>query len=275
MYTDSHNHTCHFSPDAEMSISDLFTYAVKAKLPRIAITEHYDDDYPHDLDDGKPQKFDLNQFNESFQIWKKLCPETLDLTMGIELGYQEHLVNRIDNIASTLPFDSIILSNHLFEGKDVYFYPECYKKYDKATLHKLYVEQLAKMAEEVNNYNIIGHYDYINRYCKKRNLTVKYEDCPKEFDRLFEALISKERSLEINTRSIHKNIQKKNASFMPDKNILLRYKQMGGKMLTLGSDSHTTNTLGIHFEETGEYLKSLGFECNYYFKAGKPYEEAF
>ena len=31
MYTDSHNHTCHFSPDAEMSISDLFTYAVKAK----------------------------------------------------------------------------------------------------------------------------------------------------------------------------------------------------------------------------------------------------
>ena len=61
---------------------------------------------------------------------------------------------------------------------------------------------------------------------------------------------------------------------MPDPEILNRYKAMGGKMITLGSDSHTPGTLGVHFAETAEYLKSLGFESNFYFKNRMPHEEA-
>lgn len=272
MLTDSHNHTCHFSSDAEMSISELISGCSQRGISRIAITEHYDYDYPHI--EEPVQTFDINQFVQAFEVWKKLSSSSLDLSMGIELGYQSHIASIIDEVSLSAPFDSVILSNHLIDGKDVYFYPECYKIYSKEELHRKYIAILAEMAEKCSAYNIIGHYDYINRYCKKRNCYVLYSDCPKEFDALFETIISKGKSLEINTRSIHKLKQKKAKCVMPDSELLMRYKDMGGKMITLGSDSHTTSTLGIHFEETAEYLKSLGFKSNIYFKNRMPHEEA-
>ena len=271
MYTDSHNHTCHFSSDAEMSISDLISACQKREIPRVVITEHYDIDYPHPEEPS--QVFDINQYIEAFEVWKRLCPNNLELLMGIELGYQEHLAAEIDKISASFNFDSVILSKHLFEGKDVFFYPECYHKYEPAELHRRYIADLSEMAEKCNNYNIIGHYDYINRYCKRRKIRVLYSDCPAEFDRLFEVIIAKEKSLEINTKSIHKALHKKSGEYMPDIEILKRYKEMGGKMITLGSDSHTTNSLGVHFEETAEYLKECGFEYNTYFVNRRPHTE--
>lgn len=271
MLTDSHNHTCHFSSDAEMSISELITGCVQNNIKRVVITEHYDYDYPHK--EEPPQTFDIHQYIEAFEVWKKLS-SNVELNMGIELGYQSHIADIIDEVSLSAPFDSVILSNHLIDGKDVYFNTECYKLYTKEELHKKYISVLAEMAEKCNNYNIIGHYDYINRYCKKRNCNVLYSDCPEEFDRLFEIIIAKGKSLEINTRSIHKLIQKKSKMTMPDPEILKRYQAMGGSMITLGSDSHTTPTLGIHFEETATYLKSLGFKSNFYFKKRMPHEEA-
>lgn len=271
MYTDSHNHTCHFSSDAEMSISDFLGACRKNNIKRIVITEHYDMDYPHPEEPS--QIFDIDQYVEAFAVWKKLCPSDLELNMGIELGWQPHLASSIDKIAASYDFDSIILSKHIFEGKDVFYYPECYKIYETSELHRKYIESLAEMAEKCNNYDIIGHYDYINRYCKKRKIKVMYDDCPEAFDKLFEVIISKNKSLEVNTKSIHKAMQKKTEDYMPDSKILLRYKEMGGKMITLGSDSHTPNTLGIHFDITGEYLKSLGFTDNTYFVKRKPFFE--
>ena len=270
MITDSHNHTCHFSADAEMSISEFLDTCVKRNIKRAVITEHYDYDYPHK--EIPPQTFDIAQFYDAFKLWKKLSTD-VELCLGIELGYQPHIVDKIEEISNMLPFDSIILSDHLLEGKDVYFYPECYKKYTKEELHKLYISVLTEMADRCNGYDIIGHYDYINRYSKKRNTQVLYSDCPEQFDNFFEVLISKEKSLEINTKSVYKLKQKKCHNVMPDKEILLRYKEMGGKMITLGSDAHKESSVGICFEETCEYLRSLGFKTNTYFIGRKPYEE--
>ena len=145
MYTDSHNHTCHFSSDAEMSISELILEANSLGIPRIAVTEHYEMDYPHK--DLPPQYFDPSQYNEAFDVWRKLCTSGTTLLMGIEIGYQPHLVSKIDNLAASLPFDTVILSNHLIDGIDVYFNKECYKQ-PKEELHRKYIGILAEMAEK-------------------------------------------------------------------------------------------------------------------------------
>ena len=270
MITDSHNHTCHFSSDAEMSISELIDSCVSRNIKRAVITEHYDYDYPHP--EIPPQVFDLAQYYDAVKLWKKLSND-VEINMGIELGYQPHVADKIEEISKMFPFDSIILSVHVLEGKDVYYYPECYKKYTKEELNRKYIEVLVEMADRINGYDIIGHYDYINRYSKKRNAKMLYSDCPKEFDNLFEILITKEKSLEINTKSIYRSRQKKHTDIMPDKEILLRYKDMGGTMITLGSDAHKKGSVGILFEETGEYLRSLGFKTNTYFIGRKPFEE--
>ncbi|MCQ2533156.1 MAG: histidinol-phosphatase HisJ family protein [Clostridia bacterium] len=265
MVADTHNHTCHFSFDAEMSIYELMTSAKEKGISNIAITEHYELGFDDQL-------FDIDQYSKAFVTWKDLSKDKVKLLMGVEFGYQKHLAKEVDVLAKTAPFDQIILSNHLVDGQDIYYYRDCYKR-PKNELYGEYIDVMAEMADICNEYDIIGHYDYINRYSNHRNSQIFYEDCPKSFDRLFEVMIAKNKCLEINTRSIHKMKQRKIKEYMPDKAVIKRYMDMGGKMISLGSDSHTPNTLGIHFEETIDYLKELGINEVYHFENRKPVAE--
>ena len=271
MITDSHSHTLPYSPDAHMYIDELITKAKSLGIPRVGITEHYEIDmvYP----DNEVMLFDLDDYDREFVKWKAECPEGLSLLKGIEFGYQTHTARAIDIVASCHDFDVVILSNHNFRGEDVYFSKIVYDLPIKAR-HAEYIGIMAEMCENCNNYDIAAHYDYINRYNPDDKATVCYEDCPDEFDRFFEAIIFKNKSLEINTSSINSLIAKGNPNPMPDPAILKRYKEMGGTMITLSSDAHRSEALAQHFNMTREYMKSMGFYENTYFIGHVPHTEA-
>lgn len=272
MLTDNHNHTKFFSPDAKMSIEEMNAACISNNVKRLAITEHYEIDYPY-KNDPLWKLFDIKKYQESFTEWKKALAPQVELLWGIELGFKEGIEKEIDDIGAKYSFDSVILSAHLFEEKDFYFDREVYERYSKNELITKYVELLVSMADKCNNYCTIGHYDYINRYSSWEDPAIYYSICPKQFDNLFEILASKEKSLEINTRSIFKMMQKNSINVLPDKELLLRFKDVGGRLISLGSDSHTSDTIGFYFNEVGEYLKSLGFDNVCYFKNMKPYQE--
>ena len=271
MFTDSHSHTLPYSPDARMTIDKLVAKAKSLGIPRVGITEHYEIDmiYP----DDEVMLFDLDEYDREFLKWQSDAPQGLTLLKGIEFGYQSHTARAIDIIASCHDFDVVILSNHNFRGEDVYFSKIVYDVPLKDR-HAEYIGIMAEMCENCDNFDIAAHYDYINRYNPDDQVTVRYEDCPSEFDRFFEALITKNKSLEINTSSINSLIKKKNPSVMPDPAILKRYQEMGGSMITLSSDAHSAEALAQHFDITAEYLKSLGFKENTYFIKHVPHREA-
>lgn len=274
MLADGHNHTLEFSPDAKMTIDELISAARAKKLTAAGITEHYELDNPDPEDNI--QTYDLDLYDKTFEEWRAKCPDDLILLKGIEFGYQTHTGREIDRIAAEHDFDTVILSNHLFRGVDVYFSEEAHLV-PKKERHAEYIGVMAEMCERLDNYTVAGHYDYISRDRRSsaEDSFVLYEDCPKEFDRLFEALISKEKSLEINTRSILKIGEKGSKRIFPDDKLLKRYKDMGGKLISLGSDSHTSDTLSLLFPETIEYLKSLGFNEACYFRKKRPVIEPF
>lgn len=269
MITDGHNHTKHFSPDAGQTIEELVAEAKSKGFKRIGITEHYEIDYP---DDGLNWMFDLNEYDRVFEDWRKNAGD-FELLKGIEFGYQTHVAEEIDKTSLIIPFDVVLLSVHLFRGKDFYVDRECYEM-PACDLHKEYIGLMAEMCEKCDNFNVAAHYDYINRYTDKKSDFVTYDECPKEFDRFFEALISKEKALEINTKSIQKHKDGGFSRCLPDAAILNRYKEMGGKLITLGSDSHFPGTFAVCFNDAVEYLKSLGFTETVYFKDRKPYFES-
>ena len=274
MLADGHNHTLEFSPDAKMTIDELISAATAKKLTAVGITEHYELENPDPEDNI--QTYDLDLYDRTFEEWRAKCPKELKLLKGIEFGYQTKTGPEIDRIAAEHDFDTVILSNHLFRGVDVYFSEEAHLV-PKNERHAEYIGIMAEMCERLDNYTVAGHYDYISRDQRSsaEDSFVLYEDCPKEFDRLFEALISKEKSLEINPRSILKIGEKGSKRIFPDDKILKRYKDMGGKLISLGSDSHTPDTLGLLFPETIEYLKSLGFSEACYFVKKRPVIEPF
>jgi histidinol-phosphatase (PHP family) len=261
MITDSHVHTKHFSGDGKMTVDELMEAARVQGLGSLVITEHYDDDFPHDMEG--PMIFDLNVYHSTYLKWLEAAPEGLGIRLGIELGYQPQLVDRYSELSTRIPFDSIILSNHLFDGKDPYFFRECYNR-DKRVLHEEYILSLAEMAERCDFYDILGHFDYIVRYSSHPDPIMRYKDCPEAFDRLFIALIEHGKSLEINTRTIQKLRRAGviDLESFPDSDALLRYRELGGKRITLGSDAHETSSLALLFDETIRYLRGLGFEYN-------------
>ena len=269
MITDGHNHTKHFSVDAGQTIDELIRAAKDKRFTRIGITEHFEIDFP---EDGLDWQFDLNEYNETFRSWQKKAGKGLELLKGIEFGYQTHVAAEIDRTASLIPFDVVLLSVHLFRGKDFYADRECYKIPAKE-LHKEYIGIMAEMCEKCSNFDVAAHYDYINRYTDNLNDFVTYDECPEEFDRFFEALISKDKALEINTKSIQKHKERGFARTLPDPALLNRYREMGGKMICLGSDSHFDGSFAVCFEDAIEYLKNLGFTETVYFKDRKPYFE--
>lgn len=269
MRADNHNHTCHFSADAKMTIDELIDASVAASIDVVAVTEHYD----YDLDDpeGNDFTFDIPSFIGSFEEWKSKCPSNLKLVKGIEIGYQYNIVDIIENVASSAPFDVVLLSNHIYHGKDVYYLGDGYKDTDKRVRHNEYINVMAEMCERCSNFDIAAHFDYINRYNPDKEEYLLYDDCPEAFDRFFEALISKEKCLEINTRSVNKALLKGSSKIMPDEKIIKRYCDMGGKLFSLGSDSHTPDTLGIYFDEMYEYLRSLGVRELCYYENRTPF----
>ena len=269
MVTDGHNHTKHFSVDAGQSIDELIAEAKSKGFTRIGITEHYELDYPNH--DGMSWMFDIFEYDKAFEQWREKAGE-LELLKGIEFGYQTHVAEEIDKTAALIDFDVVLMSNHLFRGEDFYVVRDCYKMPAKE-LHSEYLSLIAESCEKCNNYDVAAHYDYINRYTDNKEDYVTYEECPKEFDRLFEALISKGKALEINTKSIYKHKAGGFTRHLPDAGVLKRYREMGGTMITLGSDSHFPGTFAVCFDEAVEYLKSLGFTESVYFKKHKPYFE--
>ncbi len=264
-------HTKVFSPDAGQTIEELINGAKSQEIKRVSITEHYDMDYPHK---DEIFTFDLEEYGKTFPKWRELT-ESLngpELLMGIEIGWQPHLNDRINETVKALPFDTIILSDHLFGGIDVYYNKDCLTM-TREVRHKEYIGTLARMCDEIDDFDICAHYDYINRYTDDKSAAVFYQDCPDEFDKLFEVLISKGKALEINTSSIFSQKAKGAVYDMPDPEIIKRYLSMGGKLITIGSDAHKSDRIGLLFAETAKYLKSLGVNEIFYFKGRKPYSD--
>lgn len=270
MITDGHNHTKHFSADAGQSIYELISEAQSKGFTRIGITEHYEIDYP---DDGLNWMFDLEEYNKAFEQWRAIAGDKFELLKGIEFGYQTHVAEEIDKVAASIPLDVVLLSVHLFRGQDFYVERGCYKL-PARDLHSEYINTMAEMCEKCNNFDVVAHYDYINRYADNKNDFITYEETPKELDRLFEVMIAKEKALEINTKSIQKHKDGGFTRWLPDADIIKRYLEMGGKLITLGSDSHFPGTFAVSFNEAVEYLRSFGIKETVYYKDHKPHFEA-
>ena len=83
-------------------------------------------------------------------------------------------------------------------------------------------------------------------------------------DKTLKVIISREKALEVNTSEF------KSIGFMPDKEILKRYRSFGGELITISTDAHKPEKIDFGFLEAVDMLKGLGFDSYYYYKERKP-----
>ena len=150
----------------------------------------------------------------------------------------------------------------MINRKDPYYYNYFSPDSVKQDSYSEYLEEIIKNINLYSDYDCIGHIDYLIRYSPFEDPKFYYNEFSEYFDEILKFIIKKDIALEINTGTYRK---------VPfDFNILKRYKELGGKLLTIGSDAHSTDRIGQLFTEHVQAIKKCGFSELYYYKKRKP-----
>lgn len=243
---DFHVHTS-FSSDSEERLESAVAAAVQKGLKTLCITEHMDMDYPTGefaLDAARYQK-------ELFRV-KQLYSDRIELLFGVELGVMDYLAPRLYEFASAYPFDFIIGSSHLVDGADPY-YPEYFDKFGDSEGIRRYFQSILDNISAFDDFDVYGHLDYVVRYSKA--MTYNPLDFWDMLDEILRKLISMGKGIELNTAGLKYGL----AFAHPHPQVLKRYRELGGEIITVGSDAHMGANIAYAFDKAEEILKAAGF----------------
>ena len=128
-----------------------------------------------------------------------------------------------------------------------------------------YYDEVLGLAEE-GDYDVLGHLDLINRYAWDEQGIYRLDAYTGQIDAVLKAVIRRGRGIEVNTSSLYKNCRQ----FMPNPWIVARFRELGGQIVTLGSDAHSAGRVGDGLAEAAALLKSCGFEAAAAFEKRRP-----
>ena len=247
MLVDTHLHTG-FSTDSNMTIEAAMERSREAGMG-IIITEHMDLDYP------KPQAF-LFDVGEYFRRYGPLRSDRV--LLGIEIGMRTDLVAENRDVALGSPFDFVLGSIHVIDGIDIYL-EEFYLGYTKRYVYDRYFTAMLDCLAEYDFIDSLGHIDYIARYARFEDREVRYSEFQDYIDAVLTNLVRKEKALELNTRRLGE--PEAAAALVP---IFRRYHELGGRMVTIGSDAHAPQDIGKYFPQALDMVDSCRLRPVYY-----------
>jgi len=261
---DYHMHS-NYSCDANMSLEEIALKSIELGLKEIAITEHVDLLYPpvsYPIWDVDFEKYVV----EFFDI-KEKYKNKLSIIFGVEAGLQPHSIAKTQELLNKYPFEFIIASTHVVEFKDLYDNNAFYIGKTKDEAYRIYFEDVLNSIKNFDNFNVYGHLDIVRRYGNYPDNMLDYSKHGDIIDEILKLLIHKGKGIEVNTSGFRYGL----FSFHPHVDILKRYKELGGEILTVGSDAHNVTHIAYMFDKTFEIIKDLGFKYLTTFKEKEPH----
>lgn len=268
---DMHMHTW-FSTDSEACPCDMADEAVRKGLKTICFTDHFDKD---DLEWGEEGIFDVDAYFVEMQKLQEEYAGKLNIRIGIELGLRTYLKDYYEELTKKYPFDFVIGSVHNVpykkdaEGNILYTDPAAEKLFTDRTDKEAYRLMMETTLENVrisDCFQTLGHLDYVVRYGKSREKEYSYTDYADIIDEILKLLIEKEKGLEVNSAGLKYGLPFAH----PHPDVLKRYHELGGEIITIGADAHKPEHIAYDFAKAEEILKSCGFKYYTEFFEQKP-----
>lgn len=268
---DMHMHTW-FSTDSEACPRDMADEAVRKGLKTICFTDHFDKD---DLEWGEEGIFDVDAYFVEMQKLQEEYAGKLNIRIGIELGHRTYLKDYYEELTKKYPFDFVIGSVHNVpykkdaEGNILYTDPAAEKLFTDRTDKEAYRLMMETTLENVRTsdcFQTLGHLDYAVRYGKSREKEYSYTDYADIIDEILKLLIEKEKGLEVNSAGLKYGLPFAH----PHPDVLKRYRELGGEIITIGADAHKPEHIAYDFAKAEEILKSCGFKYYTEFFEQKP-----
>jgi len=228
-------------------MEDMVKKAIAIGLDEIAFTEHVDYGVKKDLN------CDYKSYFEEINSVQELYKNQIVIKAGIEFGVQTHTIPMFQKDFETYPFDFVILSNHQVNNKEFWNYAFQNGK-SQEEFQMAYYNAVYDVVKYYKNYSVLGHLDMIKRYDE-------YGEYPDEkimeaVDKILRQVIDDGKGIEVNTSSFKYGLK----DLMPSRAILQRYYELGGSVITIGSDTHDTEYLGDHIMKIRSILKDIGFQ---------------
>lgn len=248
---DMHTHSDN-SPDGVHSPMFMCEQAVARGLRALALTDHCE------IDKFIEQKYASTVFHSYFESAKarNAFEGQLLVLIGVEIGQPLSNTALCEKLLEKYPYDFVLGSVHTPRG-----YTQDIKEieYDKLDVYEFmngYFDELCDVAEW-SGCDALAHITCPTRRIQgKYHIDFDYGKIQKSLDRLLLTIIENNKALEINTSGLRQDI----GLMMPEEKIIRRYHELGGKYITIGSDSHTAYDVGAGIEEAMKTVKKCGFD---------------
>ncbi len=281
MYFDYHIHS-EFSDDSNEPIEEQIKQAIKLGIEEICFSEHVDYGIKRDFDDsrgietkvyhidGKDISCILSNCNypsyfKKLHEMKDKYSDKISIKQGLEFGVQSHTIDKYNSLFEKYKdeLDFILFSMHQVNDKESWNQEAQYGKTQKEYNDEYYMEIL-KCIKVYKNYSVLAHLDMMARYDLNGPYPFRYEE--EIIREILKTAINDNKGIEVNTSSSRYHLK----DTTPSIEILKLYKELNGKIITVGSDSHKKEDLGSHIKEIYDLLKDLGFEYICTFDKMKP-----
>lgn len=255
MRADVHMHS-NFSHDSESSPEEMIKGAIEKGLEMICFTDHYDKDNffwgPEDI-------FEPEVYFQTLEALRDKYRGKIDVRIGVEIGLQPHLIPYYEEFIPQYPFDFVIGSAHSIRKTDLAYGLTYQTEFTGMTDEEIYRETLEETLEDVRgqeNFDVLGHLDYVVRYGKNRERDYSYKKYADLIDEILRTLIAKGKGLELNMAGLKYGLPFAH----PHPDVLKRYRELGGEIITVGADGHKPEHIAYDFSRAAGILKNCGFD---------------
>lgn len=262
MLADYHIH-CRYSDDSEEEPEKIVESAVSKNFDEICFTDHVDygikidHDVYNKMNDSEKEKYknllnvDYPEYFREIGELREKSKDKITIRQGLEFGMQTHTIADFQKIFDKYDLDFVILSCHQVNNEE--FWNKVFQKGKTPDEYNYkYYEEIYKVIQKYSDYSVLGHLDHIQRY----NETIyPFEKSKEIITEILKKVIKDGKGIEVNTSSFRYGLK----DLTPERNILKLYYELGGKIITIGSDAHKAENVGDHIPYIQSELKKTGF----------------
>lgn len=257
LLTDVHNHST-FSTDGRSTLEDMVSTAKIKGLRYFGISEHFDNDYLAlglKINGGPPFTDADGYFKTAAELKEKYNDSNFTFLAGCEFGFTQHnqCFDDYARLIEKYSPDFIVNSVHTVDGRDCWF-ADYFEGKSKEKAYGAYLEEVLKSLSAPYYYDIVSHLGYCARNAKYPDPKLRYENFRDIIDEILSTIAYKGKILEVNSSS-----RGAGSDFLPDIDILTRYFELGGRLVSFASDAHATDRICDKRDKVVTALKKIGF----------------